>query len=95
VIRLPQWQFIENENHEWRWVSIRDDVRVVSAHTFADRSACLLDALQSAGIRRDAPQLEPGSTGETDLPRLRLSLHDPRTRPKSSLGEITDGADGS
>ena len=47
MIRHPQWQFVEDGNHQWHWVCHRDHVRAVSANSFADRADCVLDALQA------------------------------------------------
>lgn len=61
MVKLPQWQFVEDQNHRWHWTCATDHVRVVSAASLADRVGCLLHAVRTAvharrqTVGRDAP----------------------------------------
>ena len=75
MIRLPQWQFVEDENHEWHWTCTTDQVRVVCAVSYADRTECVLDAVRrscKAGCAR----------GGAQQVQLHLSLHESLVRAR-------------
>ena len=75
MLKLPQWQFVEDENHEWHWVCTTDHVRAISATSFASRTDCLLDAVRTAvAARRDVAATEAAAL-ETRV-ELHLRLHD-------------------
>ena len=78
MIKLPQWQFVEDEHHHWHWTCTTDHVRVVSAVSYADRTECLLDAVRTVvGARR-------GSLDGPHPPevKLQLRLHDAIVRAR-------------
>jgi hypothetical protein len=53
MITLPQWQFVEDPQHRWRWRCATRHVRAVCVRTFATRADCLADALAVVGAAPD------------------------------------------
>jgi hypothetical protein len=74
MIRLPQWQFVEDENHEWHWTCVAGHVRVVSIRLFSDRADCLIVAVQAVGAARSVSTLGEPSAILRREPPLHLSV---------------------
>jgi hypothetical protein len=74
MIKLPEWQFVQDDNGEWRWFRVSpDSVRAVSPSSFPDRMQCLLDALASVGLQ-GPPSVAASASAATAHPPLRLRL---------------------
>jgi hypothetical protein len=81
MIRLPQWHFVEDENHQWRWIYTTGDVRAVSAAAFSSQADCVLDAVRTVvQARRRSDDLQ-APTVPHKLHR-KLSLRGQRKRAK-------------
>jgi hypothetical protein len=80
MVRLPQWQFVDDENHAWHWICTAERVRVVSASSFTERVDCLLDAVRTAVHARRRPVAPPMAIRHE--PRLGLRLHDSLIRAR-------------
>jgi hypothetical protein len=84
MIRLPQWQFVEDESGQWHWTCVTDHVRVVSAQSFADRAVCLLNALQTVGAGNEWTSSEVGLPAPAEDAPLRLRLRDSLERARGA-----------
>jgi hypothetical protein len=74
MIRLPQWQFVEDENHQRHWTCVAGHVRVVSIRLFLDRIGCLFDAVQNVGAARTVSTFGEPSALSRKEPPLYLSV---------------------
>ena len=45
-----QWQFVEDERHQWHWQRTEDKVK--SSAAFSSATECMLDAVRNAVHRR-------------------------------------------
>ncbi|MCU1376766.1 MAG: hypothetical protein JWO68_4052 [Actinomycetia bacterium] len=73
MVRLPQWQFVQDQNHQWHWTCTTDRARIVSATAFSDRADCLIDAIRSVGAAR--PNRTPTVVSTSSrVPPLHLSV---------------------
>jgi hypothetical protein len=71
--RLPQWQFVEDENQQWYWIRTGVDATMLeSRQCFRNRADCLLDAVRTVvGERRT----RPGRAAPQDVRSLDPPLH--------------------
>jgi hypothetical protein len=83
MIRLPQWQFVQDQNGQWHWYRVGPDkVRAMSVTSFPDRMRCVLDAMVSVGAYGKGQQPEAsGAELPTSAP-LRLRLRDELARAR-------------
>ena len=45
-----QWQFVQDEHHQWHWRHAENDVE--SEHSFSSATECMLDAVRFAVQQR-------------------------------------------
>ena len=82
MIKLPQWQVVADENHEWQRRCVTDHVRPVSAMTFDSPSQCLLDSLRSVGAACRVAEPEAGHHQDLPVQELRVRLRNRSNRAK-------------
>jgi hypothetical protein len=44
MVRIPQWQSVQDPSERWHWTCTTAHTRIVSAITFVGRAYCPIDA---------------------------------------------------